>query len=498
MKKSMFAIAAISAAGLLTLVGCNGGSEDKVVNIMCWNTEFQERFEAFYPEFKETKKIDGVDYDILKDGTKVRFIIEANDNNNYQNKLDQKLKDQAKANAKDKIDMFLIEADYATKYTSSDYTLDLKSKEVGLTDNDFKDQYKYTQDIVTVNGKLKATSWQATPGLFAYRRDIAKEVLGFHDPAKVQEALANWTKFDTVAANMKAKGIKMLSGFADNYRPYSNNMTGKWLDSDNKTVRLDPEIKKWIVSTKNYADNNYIGDNALWSAQWQADQGPDGSKVEVKDDSGKVTSSVTAQKTFGFFYSTWGINFTLAGNADPNGYATHMGDAKKEDGSIDTTKTLYGDYAVCQGPASWYWGGSWLCAAKGSDDLPIVKDIMQKLTCDASIAEKITRETQDYTNNKTAMDKLANDKTYGSEFLGGQNHIALFKESAAKIDMSNAGPHDQTLNEGIQNSFEAYFFPGNKTIDYKAALKTFKDTVAEKANNLTFSADWDSWDGKTL
>ena len=69
---------------------------------------------------------------------------------------------------------------------------------------------------------------------------------------------------------MKTANVKMLSGFADNYRPYSNNMTDKWVTADN-TIRLDPEIKKWIVNTKDYADKKYIDDAPLWSAQWQAD-----------------------------------------------------------------------------------------------------------------------------------------------------------------------------------------------------------------------------------
>lgn len=473
------------AAGLVSLVGCNNtesAGEGKIVNIMCWNNEFQSRFEGFYPGVKT-----GKDFDTLPDGTKVRFIIEPNDNNNYQTKLDERLRNQDKASADDKIDMFLIEADYATKYTKSSYTLDLK-KDIGLTNEDLAQQYKYTQDIVTVNGALKATSWQATPGLFAYRRDIAKEVLGSDDPARVQEALSDWTKFDAVAAQMKTNGVKMLSGYADNYRPYSNNMEQPWLNGSE--VRLDKNIKKWIVNTKKYADEKYIDDVSLWSSQWQADQGPDG--YSLKDEKGNVTA--TSKKTFGFFYSTWGINFTLAGNADPNGLKDTAA-GKKADGSIDTTKTLFGDYAVCQGPASWYWGGSWLCAAKGTDNVSQVKDIMYKLTCDADIAENITRETEDYTNNKAAMGKLANDKTYGSKFLGGQNHIALFQANAEKIDMKNAGEHDQTLNEGIQNSFESFFFKG---ATYKSALAAFKKTVAEKANNLTFSADWDNWDGATL
>ena len=69
--------------------------------------------------------------------------------------------------------------------------------------------YQYTKDIVTVDGKLKAVSWQATPGLYAYRRDLAKTVLGSDDPATVQAALADWTKFDAVAKTAHDKGIYM-------------------------------------------------------------------------------------------------------------------------------------------------------------------------------------------------------------------------------------------------------------------------------------------------
>ena len=40
-----------------------------------------------------------------------------------------------------------------------------------------------------MDGSQRGTTWQATPGLFAYRRSIAKEVLGTDDPAEVQTYL---------------------------------------------------------------------------------------------------------------------------------------------------------------------------------------------------------------------------------------------------------------------------------------------------------------------
>jgi multiple sugar transport system substrate-binding protein len=197
MKKSMLAVTALATVGLLALAGCNKSSSGtancttdtgKVLNIACWNNEFQGRFENFYPDYVKTVKEGDSSYDLLRDGTKVYFKITANDNNGYQTKLDADLKAQDSAAADDKIDMFLIEADYATKYTASDYTLDVKG-DIGLTDDDLSQMYQYTKDIVTSNGKLKAVSWQATPGLYAYRRDLAKDVLGDDDPARFSRAL---------------------------------------------------------------------------------------------------------------------------------------------------------------------------------------------------------------------------------------------------------------------------------------------------------------------
>jgi multiple sugar transport system substrate-binding protein len=469
MKKSMLAVTALAAVGLLALAGCNNQGTNsgscttdtgKVLNIACWNNEFQGRFENFYPDYVKTVKEGDSSYDLLRDGTKVYFKITANDNNGYQNKLDSDLAGQDAAAADDKIDMFLIEADYATKYTASDYTLDVKS-DIGLSDDDVSQMYQYTKDIVTYNNKLKAVSWQATPGLYAYRRDLAKEILGSDDPATVQTKLSDWTKFDAVAAQAKAKGVYMLSGYDDAYRVYSNNMSQPWVNSS-KVVHLDDQIKTWIKATKAYTDAGYNDKTSLWDAQWQKNQGPKGDKV------------------FGYFYSTWGINFTLAGNADP--------DKKGNTGDVSTS--LYGDYAVCQGPASWYWGGSWLCAAKGTDNKNLVNKIMYTMTCNAPVANSITRITQDYTNNMSAMDAIAADTTYGSDFLGGQNHIALFKENAAKIDMKNACAYDQGCNEQMQNAMKDFFT--GKTTTIAAAISAFKTALDAKYNGLTYDSSFDN------
>jgi len=410
--------------------------QGSVVNIYCWNDEFKSRYDAYASDLADTH------------GVEINWVIVANENNAYQNNLDAALQAQESAAADDKVDVFLIEADYASKYTKSEYALDVMG-DIGLTAEDLAGQYQYTKDIVTVDGVQKGTTWQATPGLFAYRRSIAKEVFGTDDPTEVQALLADWDKFDAAAAKVKDAGYYMLSGYDDSFRTFSNNMSKPWVDGT--TINLDDNILRWVDQTMEYTEKGYNNKTTLWAPEWSADQGPAG-------------------KVLGFFYSTWGINFTLLGNslADPAAEAA-VGNG------------IYGDYAVCEGPQPYYWGGTWICAAQGTDNVPFVKDLMYRLTCDADTMRQITLDTQDYTNNVAAMEEIAKSD-YASDFLGGQNHIALFSEAAKKIDMSNICDYDQGLNESIQQAMHEYF---EGEVDYNTAIDNFYTAAMEKYPELT-------------
>jgi hypothetical protein len=422
------------------------GSEasQKQLKIYTWNDEFKSRLRNFYPEYDQEKSgfsvaADGTEtvgeHEYLKNGTEIVWVTTPNADNAYQNKLDEDLAKQSESD--DKIDMFLIEADYALKYVNGKYVKPIK--DLGITDDDLKDQYQYTKDIVTdTNGVLEGVSWQATPGLFAYRRDIAKEVLGTDDPDEVQAQLADWDKFNEVAKKMKDAGYFMLSGYDDSFRTFSNNVSKSWVNNSYE-VQIDDNLMKWVDQTKEFTDNGYNHGTSLWDETWNADQS-------------------SAGKVFGFFYSTWGINFTLKGNAGDD---------------------LQGQYAVCEGPQAYYWGGTWLCAADGTDNADDVADIMKALTCNKDIMLDITKKTEDYTNNQAAMEELAKD--YSSDFLGGQNHIALFVAAAPKIDASKISAYDQGLNESFQGKFKDYFLG---SVDKDTALKNFYTAVQEKYPDL--------------
>lgn len=216
MKRNLISAMLVTAmvAGMVT--GCGGSSEPapapaesaaeesvaeesaegSVFNIYCWNEEFKSRITDHYPGYEEVDGVTGKIGDVT-----VNWVITPSDDNAYQNKLDETLLGQADAAADDKIDLFLLEADYALKYVDTEYTLPLS--ELGLSDADFADQYQYTKDVVTdSNGELKGISWQGCPGVLIYNREAAKEVLGTDDPAEVQEFVKDWDTYNETAAKL--------------------------------------------------------------------------------------------------------------------------------------------------------------------------------------------------------------------------------------------------------------------------------------------------------
>ena len=366
----------------------------------------------------------------------------ANEGNAYQDALDQALLNQADAKADDKVDMFLVEADYALKYVNSDYTVDVVN-DLGVSEDSLSNQYKYTQDIVRdAEGKLKGSSWQACPAGMIYRRDIAKKVFGTDEPDKIQEIFSDWDAFKEAAAKLKDKGYLATASVNDAYRVFSNNVTSKWVE-DGK-INIDENIKTWFDMSKEMVDNKETATYDLWSSDW--------SKGFMK--SGNV---------FAYFGPAWFFNFSMSAD-------------KKGSVGID------GGWALCKGPQSFYWGGTWICGANGTDNSSLVKDIIEKMTTDESIMTDIVKKDNDFANNKSAMDTLSKDKSFKNTILGGQNPLPIFCDGIESIDLSNLSSYDQGCNEEFQKAMKDYF---DGTADYDAALEQFYQSVETKYPDLT-------------
>lgn len=403
----------------------------KVLNIYVWNEEFKSRLTDHYPGYEKIDETNGKIGDVA-----VKWHITPNDDNAYQKNLDATIAKQAKAAADDKIDIFLVEADYALKYVNS--TAAASVKDLGLTDADLANQYQYTKDVVTdSNNVLKGVSWQGCPGVLVYSRDVAKDVFGTDEPAEVQKKVSDWDTFAKTAEEVKNKGYYMVSGYDDTYRVFSNNVTSKWV-VDGK-VNIDANIMKWVEQTKSFTEKGYNNKSSLWNDVWKQGFYADG-------------------KVFCYFGPAWLIDFCM--NAD---------DAKSIAGQ--------GKWAATEGPQGFFWGGTWICAADGTDNKTLVADIMKKLTCDSDVMKEIVLADNDFVNNKPVMEALAADPSYKNAVLGGQNPLPMFCKGAEKVDLSNLSNYDQGCNEEFQAAMKDYF-DGNT--DLNTALANFKKNIVVK------------------
>lgn len=415
----------------------SGSDEGKVLNIYAWNEEFKSRITDHYPGYEEVDATHGKIGDV-----DVVWTITPNNDNAYQNNLDQQLLKQADADAKDKIDIFLVEADYALKYSDTDYTMAVS--DLGITDDELANQYDYTKKILEdSNGVLKGVSWQSTPGVLIYNREIAKDMWGSDDPAEVQKHVSDWDTFYATGSELAAKGYKLTATVNDSYRVYSNNVSSKWVE-DGK-LNIDPQFKAWADAEKASYDAGQTTTGDLWSDEWSAGFYPDG-------------------KVFAYFGPAWLINFSMGQNDEKS--IAHAG-----------------GWGATEGPQAFYWGGTWICAATGTDNPTLVADIMRKMTTDETILKDIVSKDSDCVNNKNVLSSLASDDSFGFSVLGGQNPFGLFTENVEKIDLSNLSAYDQGCNESFQKIMKDYF--SGQYATYDEAIEAFKQDVATKYPAIT-------------
>ena len=447
----LLALTAVFALGAFT--GCGKSSSKGQIRFYCWNDEFKTRLNDCYDK---VDKAEGTTT-TLKDGIVIKWVQSPNQSGVYQNSLDVALDNGL-------VDMFCFEADYATKYVKSNYVA--KMADLGLTkDGALKNQYKYTQDIVTnQNGDIVGSSWQATPGIIAYKEDVANSIWDGVTLEQMTDKFSTADKFKAAAAEAAAKTVtyhpyqhnadgsvkkddngnilyedtevttkvSMMLGPDDWFRTYSNNISKKMWDGDKITV--DKQLFQWVADTKEYLDAGYIHSAAAGFGLWGADWGP--AQGEMYN--------------IAVFSCPWFTDFCLNGNVTPD----------KTTGSLG--------YKATAGYKSWFWGGTWLTATKAAAENKEIKDdvadIIKKMTTDTAVLKKIALEKGDFTNDKPAMTELAGSAEGNSKLFGGQNVIAIYAASVESADLSKASDFDQQICENMQNAYRSYF-QGSVTAD---------------------------------
>ena len=409
----------------------------KVINVWTFTDEVPkmiDKYVAAHPDFP---------YEI-------NTTIIATTDGAYQPALDQALA----GGGKDAPDLYCCESAFVLKYTQGDASgYAAKYKDLGINVNKaLKDAQiaQYAVDIGTRGKDLVALPYQATGGAFIYRRSIAKATWGSDDPKVVKDKIGGGTqkldKFWKAAEELKAKGYKICSGDGDLWHAVENSSDKGWIV--NNKLYIDPKREAFMDYSKKMFDNGYNNDTRDWTDAWFADM--------------KETGTA-----FGFFGPAWLINYVMAGNS---------GGSKIGEGS-------YGDWAVCESPIGFFWGGTWLCVNDNTKAKDGVRQIIEWITLDTSESGLLYAwangtlngegGTKDTVSSGTVMAK-SNGKL---DFLNGQNMFDVFVPANKYATGKNLTQYDEGINQIWRDQVRAYAY-GQKTKDQ--AIADFKQTVADK------------------
>lgn len=413
----------------------------KVLNLWSFTDEVPKMLDKYKEIYKERT---GNDFPY-----EIKTTIIATTDGAYQPALDQALA----GGGSDAPDIYCAEAAFVLKYTQGDASQYAAAyKDLGIDVDKLVAESEIAQYTVEIgtrgDGKLVGLGYQATGGAFIYRRSIAKDVWGTDDPAVIKDKVGpGWDKFFQAAEDLKAKGYAIISGDGDLWHAVENSSDQGWI-VDGKLV-IDPKREAFLDYSKKLKDNGYHNDTTDWTDAWYAD---------MKDAGGK--------KVFGFFGPAWLINYVMAGNSG--------GEAPGEG--------TYGDWAVCEPPVGFFWGGTWVLANKDTKIPKAVGEIIEWITLDNS-------ETglQYYWANGTLYGPGGTKDTVASgavmkksdgtlPFLGGQNMFDVFVPAGEFANGKNLTQYDETINKYWRNQVSEYS-NGNKSRDQ--AIADFKQQVAD-------------------
>ncbi len=353
--------------------------------------------------------------------------------------------------------MVAMDAAVTDKFLSTGGFTDMDK--LGLTEA-YSQSYPYTRKAGTYKGKLTAVAPYVAPGTFMYDPDIAKKVLGTSDPDKVQKMISTADGYLKVAAKMKKAGYYMTSGASlcadGGYAKIKDGMLHQMagdqyylfmedVDWDyNKSYMLsaaDKKIAKKIAAGTD--ENGYDTGNMMWGIEWVNDM-----------NSGKV---------FGWFSASWAAQY-----------------------SIVFDKPM----AVCQGPISYCWGGTYFAVKSGKKD-ETAAQFLKLVCCDPDVMSTFDAfDTFCFPNNTVAMKNLIkkgkNPKDLNGEQVAMKGKQNLYKALDKMARSINGGSYkiskpkvSLTSNGIVKGSDGKYYYVKKgliqlaKTGFFKVGKKTY-------------------------
>ena len=380
-----------------------------------WTTDPQYQIEAFekaYPNVTVNYTMIGTDYD-----TKMQTIVD---------------------NRTEGPDVFYADVKTVKNYIESDAWETLTDDPYNI---DVSDSEDYTVKLGSdSDGNVKALSYQATPGGFWYKRDLAKKYLGTDDPDEISEMLSTTEGMLDVAEKLKAGSngeTHMFASYKDLWQFANYGMRSvAWIDGNK--FQMDDYIPEFFDLAKTVRDNGYDAKIDTWSEAWYA---------SCADDS-----------VFGYAEPTWGLQYVI------------------QTGAPDSE----GNWGIASMPAAYFNGGSYLGVYQESQNKELVAEYVKFVCTNKDFLAQYAKDKGDYTSLKSVNKEIA-DGGYEESWCAGQNTFKFFSDQMDKINTDIVTKYDDTIGNLMLNNVDLYL---NGQLDKDAAIAQFKDDVASNYRRL--------------
>lgn len=380
-----------------------------------WTTDPQYQIEAFekaYPNVTVNYTMIGTDYD-----TKMQTIVD---------------------NRTEGPDVFYADVKTVKNYIESDAWETLTDDPYNI---DVSDSEDYTVKIASDSeGNVKALSYQATPGGFWYKRDLAKKYLGTDDPDEISEMLSTTEGMLDVAEKLKEGSngeTHMFASYKDLWQFANYGMRSvAWVDGNK--FQMDDYIPEFFDLAKTVRDNDYDAKIDTWSEAWYA---------SCADDS-----------VFGYAEPTWGLQYVI------------------QTGAPDSE----GNWGIASMPAAYFNGGSYLGIYQESQNKELAAEYVKFVCTNKDFLTQYANDKGDYTSLKSVNKEIA-DSGYEESWCAGQNTFKFFSDQMDKINTDIVTKYDDTIGNLMLNNVDLYL---NGQFDKDAAIAQFKDDVASNYRRL--------------
>ena len=385
------------------------------IKVWSWTNDPEYQIAAFekaYPNIKVEFTQIGTDYD-----TRMQTIVD---------------------NMTEGPDVFYADVKTVKNYIESDAWENLSADPYNA---DTSDMVPYCVELASdADGNLRAMTYQATPGGFWYKRDLALEYLGTDDPAEISKMLSTMDGVLETAEKIKTASngeTHMFASYQDLWNMANYGMrTTPWVTD--KVFTVDEYVPEFFDLAKTIRDNDYDAKLDWWSDAWY--------------------SAAADRSIFGYTLPTWGLLNVMQPGAPES----------------------VGNWAIASLPAAYFNGGSYLGIYQQSDNKDLAWLYIQFVCTNQDFLKQYAVDKADFTSSQTVNAEVG--EGYVNEWCKDQNTIEFFSGELDKINTSIVTKYDDVIQNQMLNNIDLYL---NGSLSKEKALEQFKADVASNYRSLT-------------